>query len=166
MLELLKGHETAVISGTFTLIGVLLALAAGFINKWIGKRHDLNLKKLDFAMNLEKQQLFDPVISFLDLDLATMREIYSLESMDENQRGEVKINLSHLHQLPAIQARVRGLGDEELSSKFSEFSHSRKKISQALDSLEKDSFTELQKGIDLAGEIMNKLFERMNAIKN
>jgi hypothetical protein len=117
-------------------------------------------------MNFEKQHFFDPIISFLDLDLAAMREIYSLQflSESESKRAKVELNPSHLHKLPAIQARVIALGDEELSLNFKKFSHSRIKISQAIGSLEKDTFTELKNGIDLAGNIMNTLFERMKRI--
>jgi hypothetical protein len=45
MLELIKGYETAVISSTFALVGVLLTLVMGLISKWMDKRQALTLKK-------------------------------------------------------------------------------------------------------------------------
>ena len=164
--DIIKGYEAAVIAAFAALSGVFLTGLINVFQKWLDMRHARSMKKIDFAVDFEKKQLLEPVLSFLDSDLSTMRQVYSLVFVEKAERSSVKIESSHLSQLPAIQARIKGLGDEHLYTKFSEFSRKRIKIGNAIEHPDKDPYTELESAIELAGEIMCSLFERAKSIKN
>ncbi len=95
-----------------------------------------------------------------------MCEVYDLIFVDKAERNNVKIENNHLSQLPSVQARIKGLGDEKLYQEFRSFSHKRLKIGNALESPNKDPYIELESAIEIAGGIMNLLFERAKKIEN
>jgi hypothetical protein len=121
---------------------------------------------LELVIELEKQHLLEPVIEYIEQDLSAMQEVYNLIFVDHQDRSKVKINNTHLSQLSAIQSRIRGLGDPALNNNFSDFSRKRIKIGNAVDQRDKDPYEELQEAIDLAGKIMNSLFDKLKNIKN
>ena len=164
--DLIKGHETAVISGSFALLGVFLTLVVTSIQKCIDNLHSLKIKRLELVIEIEKQHLLEPVIEYIEQDLSAMQEVYNLIFVDHQDRSKVKINNTHLSQLSAIQSRIRGLGDFALNNNFSDFSRKRIKIGNAVDHRDKDPYEELQEAIDLAGKIMNSLFDKLKNIKS
>ncbi|MBM2835637.1 MAG: hypothetical protein HW406_2798 [Candidatus Brocadiaceae bacterium] len=164
--EIIKGHETAVISGSFVLLGVFLTLVVNSIQKFIDNRHTLRIKRLDLSINIEKTHLLEPVIEFIDRDLGAMQAVYALIFVDKKERSEVKIDNTHLSNLTAIEARIKGMGDKKLNDKFRDFTHKRIKIGNAIEHPGKDPYDELKQAIELAGDIMNSLFVRLKNLKN
>lgn len=165
-MKIITGNETAIISASAALIGVFLTVLANLFQKWLDMRHAKNMKKLEFAIEFEKNHLLEPILSFIDSDLATLREVYALGFINKEDWDKVKIKSEHLNALPSVSARVKGLGDEIIYNKFNEFTRKRILIGNAINSDEKDSFKELESAIELAGEIMYLLFERAKKIKS
>ena len=160
--EYVNENETAIISAFSALLGVLLTLTFNMLQKWLDMRHAVNMKKIDFAIEFQKKHLIEPVILFLDSDLASMREVYSLVFENEPKKSNAKIKIDHLVMLPSIHARVKGIGDENLDKLFSAFTIKRLKIGNAVFNQDKDPYIELQSAIELAGEIIFILLEQSN----
>jgi hypothetical protein len=166
LLDIIERNETAIITASAALFGVLLTAIVNLFQKWLEMQHAKNMKKIDFAIDFEKKQLLEPVLSFLDSDLSAMRDVYTLIFVDKKDRSSVKVESQYLSQLPAVQARVKGLGDEVLYNKFCEFSRKRLKIGNAIENPTKDPYEELESAIDIAGELMGLLFKRAENIKS
>lgn len=168
--ELIKGNETAIIAGSFTLLGVIIASVFNVILRVIENMQARKLKRLELAMEIEKTHLLEPTIEFIDHDLAAMQDVYSLIFVDRKDRKEVFIDNTHIARLPSIQARLRGLGDPELNRKFRDFSNKRIKIGTAVEhrheAPNEDPYEQLQQAIDLAGEILNTLFKKLKNLKS
>jgi hypothetical protein len=169
--ELIKGHETAVISGSFALLGVALTLAANSIQKFFENRHSLKLKRLELAIELEKKHLLEPVIEFLDYELSAMQAVYSIIFVKKEDRANVRIDNTHWSKFPSIEARIRGLGDNELNHNFHEFSLKRIKIATAIknpdmiESKEEHPFEQLQEAIELGGKVLKSLFHKLKELE-
>lgn len=164
VIDIIKGHESEVIAAFSALSGVFLTAVFNVFQKWLDMRHAKNMKKIEFAIDFEKKQLLEPVLSFLDSDLATIREVYSLVFKSKKDRGSVIIEDKHLAQLPSVQARIKGLGDDDLYEKFNEFSRKRRKIWNAIENQNNDPFDELESAIAIAGEIISSLLEQAKRI--
>ena len=124
------------------------------------------MKRMEVFIDFEKKQFLEPILSFLDADLSAMREVYNLSLTDKKERGTVVIKHEHLANLPAVQARVKGLGDPNIYEKFRSFSHKRVKIGNAIETQGKDPYIELESAIEIAGELMGLVFKRVREISN
>ena len=58
--EIIKGHEIAVITASFALLGVLLTAVVTICSKWLDMRHARNMKKLELRSTLKKNNYLSP----------------------------------------------------------------------------------------------------------
>ena len=164
--EYFDGYQTALVTTSGALFGVIITSVFHLIQKYFANRHERNMKKLDFVAKFKSEQLVEPVIKFLDSDLAAMQETYSLVFVDKGSRSNFQIKSDHLASLPAVTARVKGLGDPKLNALFDEFTRKRLSIGNSIDSVGKDPFKELQSAITLAGDIVGLLLDKVRDVEN
>lgn len=165
--DLIKNNQPAFLILIGTVFGVVVSQAGHLFSKWVDHRNNLKLKRLDMAVELEKRYLIEPVVSFIDQDLALMQKIYSRMFESEEEKASFSIDNVHVFELSALQARIKSIGDTHLNDKFEEFSRARIGIGTAVsDAKTEEAYTKLNKAISLAGEILELLFKKLRKIKN
>lgn len=163
--NLVAGNEKLVLGSLFTLFGVLVAGIINFLLKRLELSHARKMKKIEFASSFKQENLFKPVVSFLESDLIALQAVYGLLFVEKKDRREVKINNDHLVMLSSIEARIKALTDSATYEKFNEYSRKRLRIGNALENIELDPYVELKSAIELASNIMKTLYEQATDIE-
>ncbi|WP_413517082.1 hypothetical protein [Photobacterium phosphoreum] len=165
-LEFIHGNQGAVIAATAALGGVLITAIFNVLQKYLDNKHTKSIKRLEIVIDFEKCHLIEPILTFLDADLIAMRDVYNIIFINKVDRENISIKNEHLQSLPSVKARIRGLGDKELSQKFDVFTRKRLLIGNAIETVGSDPYKELESGIELAGEIICLLLKRVRMLEN
>jgi len=165
--DLIINNQPALLMLIGTVSGVIIAETGHLLSKWVDHRNKLKLRRLDMAVELEKKYLIEPVVSFIDRDLALMQTTYAKIFELKEEKERFSIDSTHVFELSAVQARVKSIGDPHLNDKFEEFSRIRICIGTAVsDAKTEEAYKELNKAIISAGEILELLFKRLKKIEN
>jgi len=163
--DLVNNNQPAFLMLIGTVFGVVIAQVGHLISKWIDHRNNLKIKRLDMAVQLEKKYLIEPVVSFIDRDLGLMQKTYARIFKSKETNTSFSIDNTHVSELSAVEARVKGIGDRHLKEKFQEFSRARIRIgTAAADGKTNNAYTRLEEAISLAGEILELLFKKLKEI--
>ncbi len=161
--DLVKNNQPAFLMLLGTLAGVVITQAGHLFAKFLDYRSRLKIKRLDMVVEVEKTYLIEPVVSFIDRDLALMQRLYARIFESEKDKTSLHLDSTYVFELSAVQARVKGLGDKHLNEKFKEFSQAR--IGIATD-IEGKAHTQLKQAISLAGELLVILFNTLKKKEN
>ena len=156
----------------FPILGTLAGVAITLFFTWLMKKREfinqLIMKRIDFEIEFEKENLIKPVLLFLESDLKLMAAIY--QKGLEPKAVEIDKSLgTHILDMSMASARIGVYGNEALNKKFDEFT--RKRIQVGFDALNEqdkkvnDAFNKMKEAESLASEIIVLLKGKMKNLK-
>jgi hypothetical protein len=162
--KLLVGNEKLVLGAFSTLSGVFIAGLFNLLIKRLELKNARLIKKIEFISGFQNNQMFEPVINYLSKDLEAMQKVYNLILLDEKQRENTVLDNTHVTQIRAIEARVKALSDDETYELFKKFSLQRIRVGNAVYSESADPYEKLEEAINMASELMKRIYEQAKAI--
>lgn len=165
IVNLSAGDEKFIFGALCTLVGVFVAGIINYFIKRLELQHARKIKRMEFSSNFKHENLFKPVVSFIESDLIAMQSVYGLLFSEDKERSEINIKNDHLGMLASIEARVKALTDNDTYEKFNEFTRMRLQIGNSLEDGDKDTYTQLKSAIALASEIINLLYKQASDVE-
>ncbi|MFP4194287.1 MAG: hypothetical protein ACLFRO_05030 [Desulfobacterales bacterium] len=160
--ELIANNQGAFLMLIGTISGVIIAQAGYLFSKWVDHRNDLAARRMEAVIDLKKEHLVKPVISFIDRDLKLMQGAYAKIFESDESGPRFEIDGAHIFELSSAQARVNSIGDRRLKEKFSDFSRVRITVGTiAAEKKTDEAHRELEKAIYLASEVLGLLFKNL-----
>ncbi len=158
-------NANSIIPVIATLGGMIISQLCNILKIRIETKKQIAIKKVDAAIEFEKNHIIEPILSYLDSELKFMIAIYR-EGLSSGDKAEDIFKPEHILNLSCISARIRALGDETLNEKFDKFTLKRFDIANRIlkDSPNRNpsiANKQLQAAEQLAGEILSILKEKI-----
>lgn len=153
--QFLDKNSAALIPVFSTITGILLTQICNFLLKKNELENQIKLKKFENSMEFEKQNLINPIIEFIEVELMVIRKICEQQLKDAGLSGKIG-GVNHLSKASIIAAKIKVFKNEEINKKFDEFIKKRWKINENTNKNEDNSksIKEMKEAEMIASEIL------------